>query len=241
MRDHDFCRMSEWYLVLGEFAPLTGFLKLDETELKLLQDGVGKGRETRAVVKRLKTVMRRGSFNNYFVSTDVCSPTDTPRFAAKRGAVHSAESAWYYLATSEKVRQAAAAGLVQYICVRPFVKLDRTREFRLFIKDRELRAMSQYHLERHFRRLEGIRNDLWQRALGWFEAVKNRLPVDDLVIDVYLDDDSKAPVFVVDVNCWGEPTDPLLLRSFDRDWSKTAGIVLMLPPAKLSGDVAVSF
>ncbi|MBE6367583.1 MAG: hypothetical protein E7052_06710 [Lentisphaerae bacterium] len=240
MENNDFCRTVNWYPVLGEHSELTGFLKLSEEEIKLLADGVSDGAEVAGVVERLKKLMRGGTFDNYFVSTDYCSPTDTERFIGKRGAVHSAESAWYFLAVSHKVRTAAQQGMVEYLAVRPFVKIDRTREFRLFIHDGELRAMSQYNLVRHFRRLEGIKEELWLRTKSWFEQIKWQLPVKSLTMDIYLEDDDQN-IKIIDLNPWGEPTDPLLMRTFDLDWSCEYGIKLMLPPTKISGDVAVSF
>ncbi|MBE6380858.1 MAG: hypothetical protein E7047_08005 [Lentisphaerae bacterium] len=240
MNENDFCRIVNWYPVLGEHSLLTGFLKLDDSEIQLLANGVGDGEQVRGVVERLKKIMRGRSLGNCFVSGDLCSPTDTERFAGKRGAVFSPESAWFYLASSQKIRQAARNGELKYLAVRPFVKIDRTREFRLFIYDGELKAASQYNLVRHFRRLEGIKNELWETLAGWFEEVKKQLPVKNVTMDVFLENDDRN-VKILDLNCWGEPTDPLLLRSFDRDWSKVEGLKLMLPPTKISGDVAVSF
>ena len=233
----DFFRMPNWYPALGEYTGVKTFLKLAPAELELLADGTTRGKEVRKMIERLKLAMRSGGY--FFIATDVCAPTDTERFAAKRGSVHSAESAWYFLAASEKVRNAVRAGLVEYLCVTPFVRIDLTREFRLFIHEGELKAMSQYNLIRHFRRLEGIREELWKSAERWFAEIAWRLPVKNVVIDIFLNGDNE--VHVIDLNPWGGPTNPLLLRSFDRDWSKVTGLVLMPPPMKISGDVAVSF
>jgi hypothetical protein len=46
---------------------------------------------------------------------------------------------------------------------------------------------------------------------------------------------------VIDLNKWGEPTNPLMLNTWNRDWSQSAGIVLMPPPISISGDVNISF
>ena len=54
-------------------------------------------------------------------------------------------------------------------------------------------------------------------------------------------DEVGGEIMIVDLNPWGGATDPLLLRSWDRDWSKPAGIVLMDPPTRISGDVNISF
>ena len=240
MSKNDFCRIVNWYPILSEYSLFTGFLKLSADDVKLLSEGVGRGKAVRGIVRRLRKMMAKGDYGNYFVSTDCCSPTDTVRFERKRGAVHSAESAWFFLANSEKVRAAAQAGKIEYLALKPFIKIDKTREFRLFIHDGELKAMSQYNLERHFRRLEKLKDDLWYTVDHWFNTIKSRLPRENMVIDVVLQNDD-SEVVVIDVNSWGEPTDPLLLRTFDQDWNDVQGIKLMLPPTKISGDVAVSF
>ena len=171
--------------------------------------------------------------------SDCCAPTDTERFELKRGAVFSPESTWKYLALSGKVRQAAAEGKAEYICLRPFRRMNRTREFRLFIRDGKLNAMSQYHLIRHFRRLEGVRNSFWEQAADFVDRIAWLLPLKTLVMDIYFT--SSGKILIIDLNPWGEPTDPLLLQSWERDWSVPAGIVLMDPPTRIYGDVNVSF
>jgi hypothetical protein len=238
MDNNNFLKLPVWYPALAGDTFLTSFVKLQQDEIKALANGDTKGPVVKAVVKRMKLPM--GSISgNCFVSVDTCSPTDTERFYGKRGAVHSAESAWYFLATSEKIRKAATDGDVEFICIRPFRRMNQTREFRLFIYKGELKAMSQYWLIRHFRRLEGIKGKLWERAQNFFDRISWALPVDTLVMDIYITSDNN--VLIVDLNQWGVPTDPLLLRQWERDWEQPTGIVLMPPPTKIFGDVNVSF
>ena len=137
------------------------------------------------------------------------------------------------------MRAAADRGEVEYICLRPFRRITKPREFRLFIRGGKLNAMSQYHLLRHFRRLEGLRKHYWELAQEFVDSIAWKLPGDDLVMDIYITSEEK--VLIIDLNPWGGATDPLLLRSWDRDWSEPAGIVLMEPPYKLRGEVNVSF
>ena len=58
-------------------------------------------------------------------------------------------------------------------------------------------------------------------------------------MDIYFTADHR--ILIIDLNKWGDPTDPLLLRSWDRDWSVPAGIVLMPPPVAVEGNPNVSF
>ena len=238
MDNKDFFKTQNWYPALAGNTFLTSFVKLQEEEIEALADGAIDGPIAYNVIKRLKQAMHYIT-GNCFVSVDTCAPTDTERFRLKRGAVHSPESAWQFLALSQKVRDAAAKKEINHICLRPFRRMNQTREFRLFIHEGELVAMSQYWLVRHFRRLEGIKDTLWDQANKFFETISWNLPVKTLVMDIYITSSKK--VLIVDLNTWGEKTDPLLLGNWDRDWSKKPGIFLMPPPTKIFGDVNVSF
>ncbi len=238
MDNHDFCKMQNWYPALSGNTFLTSFVKLHPEEVEALADGAIGGPIAYNVIKRLRQPMHYIS-GNCFVSVDTCAPTDTERFKSKRGAVYSPESAWRFLTLSRKVRQAAAKKEISYICLRPFRRMNQTREFRLFIYKGELVAMSQYWLIRHFRRLEGIKNKLWNRANKFFNNVSWNLPAETFVMDIYITSSKK--ILVIDLNPWGEETDPLLLSRWDRDWTKKEGIILMPPPTKIFGDVNISF
>ncbi len=246
-KPEDFLRTPVWYPVLAGHTFLTSFVKLRKNALSALiagenlddyEDDDDVNPAVEQVIEDLRQPMAAIP-GNCFVSVDTCAPTDTERFAGKRGAVYSPESAWKYLTLSEKVRNAASRGEVEYICLRPFRRMNRTREFRLFIRNGQLNAMSQYDLHRHFRRLERVRKHYWELANEFVNGISWLLPLKTLVMDIYFT--SSEEILIIDLNQWGEPTDPLLLNTWERDWSDKAGIVLMPPPTKIFGDVNVSF
>ena len=234
---NDFLKTPVWYPILAAHTFLTSFVRVRPEAVTALAMGEivgGKSHpEVEAAIESLRQPMSVIP-GNCFVSVDTCAPTDTERFIYKHGAVFSPESAWRYLALSRKVRTAAANGEVQNICLRSFRRMNRTREFRLFIKDGKLVAMSQYHLIRHFRRLEGDKNGFLKRAEEFVNQISWLLPIKDLVMDVYFTAEHR--ILIVDLNAWGEPTDPLLMRTWDRDWSEPAGIVLMPSPVAICKD-----
>lgn len=237
----NFLRAPVWYPALSGHTFLTSFVRLHPEAVAALAAGVTDGRESEAVAAAIESLRLPMSAipGNAFAFVDTCAPTDTERFELKRGAVFSPESAWLYLALSEKVRTAAANGEVEYICLRPFRRMNRTREFRLFIRNGKLSAMSQYNLNKHFRRLESVKLDYWNRAEKFVDSIAWCLPLKDLVIDIYFT--SELQILILDLNCWGEPTDPLLLQTWDRNWKDPAGIILMPPPTRITGDINVSF
>ena len=237
---NDFLRTPVWYPVLGAYSLMTNFLKLTPEELEALKNGEESGAVAQKAINRLKPLMKMVP-HSAFVSVDVCAPVDTERYTAKRGAVYSAQSAWRFLARSQKVRQAVVAGHVTSICVRPFRSMNIPREFRLFIKDRKLAAASQYHLIRHFRRLEGVKKDYWKRLDKFVKEISELLEIPTLVMDVYVT--TKHEVLIIDLNEFGGKTDPLMLRKWEQDWENISEpkLKLMPPPFKISGEVTVSF
>lgn len=237
MNTVDFCRTPVWYPTLAAYTFLTSFVKLEPEAVEALAQGSRKGAIVNGVIERLRQPMSAIT-GNCFVSVDQAAPTDTERFQGKRGAVHSPESAWRYLAESPKIRAAAEKSEVEFICIRPFRRMNQTREFRLFIKDGKLSAMSQYWLVRHFRRLEGIKEELWRKTEQFVKSISWLLPEKTLVIDIYLTSDDQ--ILIVDLNQWGK-SDPKLLHTWERDWDTPAGIVLMPSPTTISGNVNVSF
>ena len=241
MDEKNFCRMVNWYPLFAGKTFMTSFVKLRPEAIQALANGEIEWEENSVIDLTVKDLRKAMSLvtGNSFVSVDCCSPTDTERFANKRGAVYSPESAWINLASSAKVRASAAAGDVEYISVRPFRRMNRPREFRLFIKDGQLKAMSQYHLIRHFRRLEGVKNNYWDMAKTFVDEISWNLPVKDIVMDIYFT--SNQEIYILDFNPWGNPTDPLMLQTWERDWNEEIGIILMPVPMSIGGDVNISF
>lgn len=233
-----FCRIPVWYPSLANHTFVTSFVRLRETEIEALRNGDESTATAQGVIRRLSDLMRKFK-GNCFITVDTVAPTDTERFTGKHGAVYSARSAWHYLVSSEKVRQAAAAGEVEHICIRPFRSMNQTREFRLFIRNRQLVGMSQYWLIRHFRRLEGFKSKLLDQAVDFVNNIGWMLPMGELVMDVYFT--SRGETLIIDFNLWGAPTDPLLYQSWDCDWNSTLDLRLMPLPLRIKGDVNVSF
>ena len=224
-----FWLLPHWYPQLAAHTFITTFVPLPKDAIALLQQGElddldEEERIDTLMIEELRQPMAEIP-GNCFICVDSCAPTDTERFRIKGGAVYSPRSAWQLLRESDKVRQAARAGLVSSICLRPFRNMTAAREFRLFIKDGKLKGMSQYHLTRPFRRLEGVKDDLWSRCQLFINAKAWRLPTEPLVMDVYFTANYER-LMIVDLNPWGAETDAKLF-SWDDKWDETPGLRLM--------------
>ena len=134
----NFFAIPGWYQPLSPFTFETKFVKLRTDAIAALADSYNSGTDismdcemSKQVIADLRPVMKKISGNS-FVSVDCCAPTDTERFVSKGGAVFSPESAWFFLSRSKKVAKAAAAGKVEYVCIRPYRHISKAREFRLY-------------------------------------------------------------------------------------------------------------
>jgi hypothetical protein len=228
--------VSDWYPDLSEFTFPTVFLRLDEAQKAALIKG-DTGDAGESVIRRLQAAIKALP-GSCFAHADYCSPTDSPILERNKGAVKSGRKAWEILTTSDKVRAALEAGKTERLAVHPYRRMDRVREFRLFIYGGELKAISQKCLERHFARLEGRRTPIWKKGQILAAQIAPYLP-DNIVVDVYLT--SAGHYMIMSTKQWGEPTAPLLLRKWDRDWSEEVGLRLIDKPVQMKGDVEVSF
>ncbi len=234
----ELCRIPNWYPRLSVYSLPAAFVYLQDMEIQALENGDAKSAIAKGVIERLDTTMNKFPFTR-FVCVDLVAPTDTDRFAQKNGAVRSARSAWSILCSSAKVRNSAKRGEVSAICVRPFRRMDPAREFRLFVKDGKLKAMSQYWLTRHFPQLLKKREHYWKLGQDFVDRNFWCFPETDLAIDIYFT--SSDEVIVNDLNPFCPPTDPLMLNTWEQDWRITHGLKIVPPPHQLSGDVTVSF
>ena len=228
---------SDWYPMLGYLTFPTIFIGLSEPEAKALAAGSTSCSHQRSAAKKLQRAISAIP-GSCFVHADVCAPKDAPTFAKTKGSVRSGNAAWQLLCESNRVKEAIAAG-TRKLGIRPYRRMDSVREFRLFIKDGKLVGISQMNLERHFARLNGRRKEIAQKAAALATMIRELQGDVSTTVDVYLT--SSGELMIVDFNTWGAPTDPLLLRSWDRDWSTPAGLKLIEKPTKLGGDVEVSF
>lgn len=232
------CTVPNWYPRLSVNSLPTSFVFLRDDEIAALANGLAESEAADSIIPRLEAAMSNYGYNR-FVFVDLAAPTDTERFLNKRGAVRSAASAWKILTSSEKIRKSAAAGEVTAICVRPFRRMNASREFRLFIKGGELRAMSQYWLTGHFPRLMRLKDKYWELAKTFVDKNAWAFPEADITADIYFT--SLDEILIIDLNPFGGSTDFKMFNSSAIDWNASHGIKIVPPPHKLSGDVNVSF
>ena len=235
--------ISDWYDRLGQFTFPTVFVGLDDEEKAALlaSDEVAGADTQSAAAERIIAGLQHAIHSlpgSGFVGADVCAATDSSEHGGS-ARVPNGRRAWEVLRGSAKVRHAIEQGLSSRLTVRPWRNMNRIREFRLFFHEGRLAAMSQMNLDRHFARFAKRQDYLWGEAVRLAGEISHGLPTDSLTVDIYFC--SNGDLLVVDMNQWGPPTDPLLLRNWERDWNREIGLKLIPPPVRMKGDVSVSF
>ncbi len=234
--------VSSWYDSLGRYTFPTVFIGLAEQERRALAqdnelDQEEEEEASAGVVEAVQNAIRSLP-GSCFIGADVCAPTDSPLFADSPSLI-TGERAWEMLRSSEKVRTALANRQTSRLFLRPFRNMNSVREFRLFFYKRTLVAMSQMNLQRHFARFARRQEFLWEEAIKLAREIESWLPRDNVVVDIYFC--ANGDILIVDMNQWGAPTDPLLLRTWDRDWNQEIGLKLIPPPVKMRGNISISF
>ena len=229
--------ISQWYVQLGELSFPTVFLDLSGDERHALIQQDDQAPATKQLSGRIQQAIK-SVFGTGFVGLDVCAPTDSPRYRPGKW-VTFGRPAWRLFAASEKVRSCLVQNNTNRLVVRPYRRMDKAREFRVFVHDGTLAAISQYHLDRHLPGIARREREIHGKTRKLIDQIAPRLPAANIVVDIYLTSD--GDIMLVDMNTWGGDTDPLLLRTWDRDWSKDAGLILVPEPIKMKGDISVSF
>ena len=99
-----------------------------------------------------------------------------------------------------------------YLALRKWCNLHPSREFRCFVRDHRLVAVSQRHHSQHYPHL---RNDRSHHRQLLYRCFRNHIQhryacgqVSRYVFDAYID--KRNRVWLLDFNVWGKRTDPLL-------------------------------
>jgi hypothetical protein len=103
------------------------------------------------------------------------------------------------------------------LIVREFVTIPLEGEYRGFVHNRQLNALSQYYADAYFWRLPLQRDDISRRVLAFFESMKASITLDSYIIDFAVTDDK---VCIVELNPFTEQTGSCLF-----DWKKDKHII----------------
>ena len=226
--------ISDWYTSFANLTFPTVFIRLKPDEIESIISNQSSGK----LITKIERVIQNLPGKS-FVHADCCAPTDSANFIKRNGAINSAILGWEILLESAKVVQAFKDKRTERIGFHPYRRMSKVREFRIFVKDRQCIAMSQRYLNKHYAKIEARKKMIWDKGKLLIRDISSFLPADNLVVDVYLN--SANQFMILDLNTWGSPTEPLLLRDWNCDWHENMGLKLVEKPVQLKGEVSVSF
>ncbi|CAF1440095.1 unnamed protein product [Rotaria sordida] len=102
---------------------------------------------------------------------------------------------------------------IQYVLVlRKWSALQPSKEFRCFVKNHRIIAISQRDSENYYEFIEPVADQIITNIVEFFNThIQNKFPSGDYVVDIYRKDSNK--LYIIDFNPWGPMTDSLLF-----DW-----------------------
>ncbi|CAF3839508.1 unnamed protein product [Rotaria magnacalcarata] len=110
---------------------------------------------------------------------------------------------------------------IQYVLVlREWSALQPSKEFRCFIKNNQIIAISQRDSENYYEFIGATADQIVSNIVAFFHNnIQNKFPSTDFVIDIYRKDSNK--LYIIDFNPWGPMTDSLLF-----DWPELVNLSL---------------
>ncbi|KAJ3190461.1 hypothetical protein HDU85_000759 [Gaertneriomyces sp. JEL0708] len=102
------------------------------------------------------------------------------------------------------------------LVLRKWYDLRPSMEFRCFVKDHALVAITQRDTSNYYDFLPPMKEELKQKIVEFYEnKVKNQFPDKDYVFDVYISQKGQRKVWLIDINPFSRVTDTLLF-----DWQE---------------------
>jgi hypothetical protein len=177
---------------------LNNFQKID-IDVTCLEE-IRLGTQNTTMHDKLEEIMKGN--DKWFVRSSFASPKDNISVDKNSGeqalSFTNAHSALYAVATSGRCSLGVESGLNRYIWVAPWRNLDGFNDYRVFIRDNVVRAISQYNMEDPPNDLEQVRKavkDLWSR-------VKDELWYTECCMDVVYNSDTNE-IKIVEFNEFG--------------------------------------
>lgn len=110
---------------------------------------------------------------------------------------------------------ASANNYLPHVVLRKWVNIDPWREFRCFIRNKELVGISQYFYKTYYPQIIKNKDNIEKVIKDKVQAIRNLLPVDTVIVDFIYNDDKTATI--IEFNPYDIFTDPCLF-----DWKKDA-------------------
>ncbi|MHA1827904.1 MAG: hypothetical protein ACTSX6_04570 [Candidatus Heimdallarchaeaceae archaeon] len=208
--------MEEWYDKLEDVTIPSKFFQIfdDEREAIInLLDGNADSKALDKIEKKLVWAFKEIKGEKFFVRLGSRSPKDNPIEIKNPRDVFTAfgDSARIL----EDLTLASMVDYTPYVFVRKWVNMPQDKEFRCFVKNGELKGISQYYYRTKYYYLDKLE----QRKLIEFQArklltkIKEKFNLKDFIFDICYKPDDDLPL-LIEINPFSSWTDPCLF-----DWA----------------------
>ncbi|WCK57306.1 ATP-grasp domain-containing protein (plasmid) [Aneurinibacillus sp. Ricciae_BoGa-3] len=152
-----------------------------------------------------------------FLRNDKRSPKDSDAFLnGKLRPARTAQEAISFCLLSERTwvdfRDAKEHGHLPILVARKWMDFKPEREFRCFIKNGRLFAITQYDYQNHYEWVTNHVDSIKARIISFIEEIKSLLPCDTLVVDVHINDQG---ITIIETNPYGL-SDPCLFEDYEQ-------------------------
>ena len=211
----------------------TIFLPLTEKETAGIRENIGQvDADTPAMVslaQKIDAIIEKEYPEGCFIKMVSRSPKDSYLGSKISLLCGNGKEALNLLCDSERISDDTYMFNPEFSCLalRQWIDMSSMLEFRLFVKDGALQGASQYFYCNFLKEIVEHKDFFWERIKEKFESIKEYLPQEDLIVDLFWDEDR---MLVIECNPYNRDTDPCLF-SWD---SEIEGFrVLEVPPAKV--------
>lgn len=193
--------IDEWYPLVNKIASSLTFkcyiINLTKKHRQLLISKQFDNPGLQNLKKKIRKIMiKNHHIKWWFVKLNSVSPKDENK-SGKQHKFNSVNLILKRLVESERTFTFLVNDDNARIILRPWLDIDEKWEFRCFIRNRKLRAISHYKCYTYYPEFQdkSVQETIRQRITKFFQSAKPHIPYDDCVMDIVIWDDSEMPSF----------------------------------------------
>ncbi len=212
-----FTWMNYWSDELWSFHKIKDFDRVEitaelmESFLKKAYDGIDDGK-----IEIFEEVISPyfNGINSRFIRLNRRSPKDSLHGGAVRTVKEAVDALLSSMRCMDDFSYLRMTKEKCYLYIMQYYAPIQDCEFRCFVKDEKLIAVTQYEPSKIRGVPNNIKNEIRQNIQLLFEVINQHIPLDSYVFDVWVDDLQSGSVSFLEINPYGM-SDPCLFESYD--------------------------
>lgn len=234
------CSITEWYKLFKAHTMKTKSILLSNEFLDYLQqDGIIVPKmDTFSELLKMDTY--RQELGNYvFIKLNWSCPKDAKWINGSLKCI-SVEEMILLLKSSDFISHdlQARSSHPMYLSLRKWKSIRESMEFRCFVKNKQMKAISQRHCDKYFAFLhdmkESVENDI---QLFFTQHIEHVFPLENYTFDIYFQENRR--IIILDFNIFDPQTDPLLFTWKELATDETFGCRVVLGPEQIASGTSL--